>query len=256
MNLQYSNHDLSTANALFERHLVSCGFPQASTVLYVDGPSPEEKRRTRESRDKKRADALSKAEASISGMEKIFRDGGRLRKTHFKKLLKHLNASFVWSMGSRKGLAQFLKELGWSVVECVSEADIAIATDCTAHDVVVTGDSDSLVYSSIETVWKPSGQGRYLVYEIPTLLKHLEISRTALTVLGVVCCNDYSSNLTRLGVSTNFKIIMFLEKDVTFTDPSTMIEAYLNHKDVASKHPREDQFDAALKIFVRQEFST
>lgn len=179
----------------------------------MDGPSPQEKHRTREFRDRKRADALAKAEASISSMEDIFRSGGRLRKPHFKKLAKHLNASFVWSMDSRRALAQLLQELGWSVVECASEADIAIASDCETHDVVISGDSDSLVYSSIETIWRPLGRGRYLVYDVPKLLKHLEISRTALTVLGIVCRNDYSSNISRLGVSTNFEIILSLEKD-------------------------------------------
>ncbi|KAK5823077.1 hypothetical protein F5H01DRAFT_129602 [Linnemannia elongata] len=252
----YSNHDSSTANTIVAQHLASCGFPQASAVLYVDGPSPEEKRRTRDLRDMKRADALAKAEASINDMENIFRSGGRLRKPHFRKLAKHLNASFVWLMDSRRALAQFLQGLGWSVVECVSEADIAIASDCGAHDVVITGDSDSLVYSSIETIWRPLGRGRYLVYDMPTVLRHLEISRTALTVLGVVCRNDYSSNISRLGVSTNFKIILSLEKDVTFTDPSAMIGVYLTHKDVACKYPKQDQFDAALKIFVLQEFTT
>ncbi|KAF8923561.1 hypothetical protein BGZ47_004674, partial [Haplosporangium gracile] len=179
----YSNHDLSTANTIIAQHLLSCGLPQASTVLYVDGPSPEEKRRTREFRDRKRADALAKAEASISEMENIFRSGGRLRKPHFKKLAKHLHASFVWSMDSRRALAQLLQELGWSVVECVSEADTAIASDCGAHDIAISGDSDSLIYSSIETIWRPLKRGQYLVYDVPKLLKHLEISRTALTVL-------------------------------------------------------------------------
>ncbi|KAG0366054.1 hypothetical protein BGX24_003860, partial [Mortierella sp. AD032] len=251
----YVNHDLSTANTMVAQHLVSCGLPQASTVLYVDGQSPEEKRRTREFRDRKRADALAKAVASISDMENIFRSGGRLRKPHFKKLTKHLNASFVWSMASRRALAQHLQGLGWSVVECDSEADIAIASDCGAHDVAVSRDSDSLVYSSIVTILRPLGRGRYLMYDVPKLLKHLEISRTALTVLGIVCRNDYSSNMSRLGVSTNFKIILSLEKDVTFVHPSTMIGAYLAHKDVACKYPGQNQFDAPLKIFVRLEFS-
>lgn len=35
-----------------------------------------------------------------------------------------------------------------------------------------------------------------------------------------------------------------------------MIGAYLTHEDVACKNPSQNQFDAALKIFVRQEFST
>lgn len=43
---------------------------------------------------------------------------------------------------------------------------------------------------------------------------------------------------------------------VTFTDPSAMIGVYLTHKDVACKYPKQDQFDAALKIFVLQEFTT
>jgi len=108
-------------------------------------------------------------------------------------------------MNSRRALVQFFQELGWGVVECASEADIAITSNCGAHDVLISGDSDSLVYSSIETVWRPLRQSRYLVYDIPNLPKLLEISRTTLTVLGVECLNDYSCNISRLGVKDHFQ---------------------------------------------------
>lgn len=147
----------------------------------------------------------------MSDMENIFRRGGRLRKSHFRKLIKHIDGSFYWSRDARRSLSQFLHDQGWNVVECPSEADIAIAKDCTANDIVISGDSDSLVYASIRTIWRPLARGGYLVYDVQVLLKQLEMSRAALTVLGIVCRNDYSSNITRMGVTTNYSIIQPLD---------------------------------------------
>ncbi|KAG0020648.1 hypothetical protein BGZ81_009264, partial [Podila clonocystis] len=184
-------------------------------------------------------------------MEEIFRQGGRLRKPHFRKLLKHIDGSFYWSLDSRRSLAQFLQAQGWNIVECPSEADIMIAKDCTAKDVVISGDSDSLIYASIKTIWRPLARGRYLAYDVQMLLKQLEMSRAGLTVLGIVSRNDYSTNLTRMGVSTNYSII----QPFGDADPDTILQAYLDHGEVASKHASKTHFDAALKIFVRQQFT-
>ncbi|KFH63191.1 hypothetical protein MVEG_11226 [Podila verticillata NRRL 6337] len=247
----YNNHDLTTANIIFERHLSSCQLPKSSTFLYVDGPSPEEKRHTQELREARRVHALERAEACMSDMEDIFGRGGRLRKSHFRKLIKHIDGSFYWSLDARRSLSQFLRDQGWNIVECPSEADIAIAKDCTANDIVISGDSDSLIYASIRTIWRPLARGGYLVYDVQVLLKQLEMSRAALTVLGIVCRNDYSSNITRMGVSTNYSIIQPLND----TDPGAILQAYMAHEEVACKHPSKTHFNAAYTIFVLQEFT-
>jgi len=84
-------------------------------------------------------------------------------------------------------LTQYLWDKGWKVIKCPSEADITIAINCTTSNIVITGDSDSLIHSSVHTIWKPLARGSYLVYDVPRLLQQLELSRTGLTVLGIIC---------------------------------------------------------------------
>ncbi|KAF9933842.1 hypothetical protein FBU30_004238 [Linnemannia zychae] len=221
----YANHDLLKANTIVARHLAASGISRASAVFYIDGPSPKEKQKTREFRDEKRRAALAKATTLISDMEDIFQRGGKLQITYFRKLAKHINASFMLSMDSRRALAHFLREHGWTVIECEPEADIAIARDCRDIDIVVSADSDILNYKSIKTIWRPMGRSGFRIYNVSKLLKCLEISRTAFTTLVVVCRNDYSLNVRRLGVSSNYKIILSLDKEeFTAADSATFLQ--------------------------------
>jgi hypothetical protein len=209
--------DPPTCNIIFERHLVSCKIPKESSILYIDGASPEEKRETRLTREAKRAIALQKAQTSIGTMEGQVRSGRGVRKQDFNKLTKHIRAAFYWSPESRASLKAYLVKQGWNLAECPSEADIAIADDCQLNDIVVSADSDMLLYDSVRTIWRPLSKGRFLVYQVLDLLKHLGISRQKLTVLGIVSKNDYTANLSRMGVATNFKIIKSLEETGTCT---------------------------------------
>lgn len=69
-----------------------------------------------------------------------------------------------------------------------------------------------LIYNTIQTVWRPLSRGRFLTYSLAEVLGQLGISRVQLTLLGVVSKNDYTSNLTRLGIASNYEIIKSLEK--------------------------------------------
>ncbi|KAF9081596.1 hypothetical protein BGX29_004390 [Mortierella sp. GBA35] len=227
----YTYHDLSTAHTIFEQHLFARRIPKLTSVLYLDGPSPAEKRTTRELREAKRTTALQKALECINNMEERFNTGRRLRKRHFDQLYKHINAAFYWPLESRVALAQYLRANGWNVVVCESEADVAIAEDCEPGDIVISGDSDMVVYSSVGTIWRPISGGKFLVCEIADVLKHMELSRAQLTTLGVVSKNDYTSNLPRMGVATNYKIIKSLEE----SDVETMVQRYLDHPDLVKK---------------------
>jgi len=211
--LTSTSHDPSISNIIFERHLISCRIPKNSSILYIDGASPEEKRETRLAREAKRALALQKAQTFIGTMEDQVLSRRGVRKQDFNKLAKHIRAAFYWSPESRASMKAYLVEQGWSVAECPSEADIAIAVDCQPADVVVSADSDMLLYDSIRTIWRPLSRGRFLVYEVPDLLNYLGISRQKLTVLGIVSKNDYTTNLSRMGVATNFKIVKSLKDE-------------------------------------------
>ncbi|KAF9940994.1 hypothetical protein BGZ67_006232 [Mortierella alpina] len=53
----------------------------------------------------------------------------RLRKWHF-----------VAYLPARQSFAQYLKARGWMVVECETEADLSIGSDCQSGDIAVTRD--------------------------------------------------------------------------------------------------------------------
>lgn len=131
----------------------------------------------------------------------------RIRKRHFTDIRKNLTLSFYWTLESRSAFAEYMRDRQWNVVECPFEADPKIATDCPPGDIVVTRDSDALVYGSIETIWSPISKGRLLAYNVPDVLTTLSLTRDQLTVLGIVSKNDYGPNINSLGSATNFKLV-------------------------------------------------
>ena len=201
----FINSDTAVACMKFERHLVSCRFLKASTILHLDGPSPAEKDATNKERQAKRAKALIKADNVLNKMEEAIHDQqGRLRRQEFKTLNKAIVESFYLTQELRQALVQHLHTNGWNICNCCFEADTCIGEKCRQDDIVVTRDSDSLIYSNISTIWRPS-RGGYLVYSIPQVLLQLRISRAGLTALGVVSQNDYGKGIHNLGVKTNLK---------------------------------------------------
>jgi hypothetical protein len=131
----------------------------------------------------------------------------RVRKQQFVTIKTLLRKAFYWSPDARRGLAQYLRSKGWTVIECATEADLKIASDCKAGDIVISSDSDMLLYKNVTTIWRPISRQRFLVYRIPDILATLGVSRTQFTVLGLVSHNDYNRNIYGLGCSTNFSII-------------------------------------------------
>ncbi|KAF8926966.1 hypothetical protein BGZ47_002433 [Haplosporangium gracile] len=191
------------------------------------------------------------------------RVGGRrrVRKRDFTKLNKLISAAFYWTRDARASLAIYLCEQGWTVVECRSEADIAIAIDSRPQDIVVSGHSDMLIYATVHTIWRPISRGKYLVYHLPKVLSYLGVSRLGLTVLGIVCKNDYTPNLTRMGLSTNIKILKSLEEGkaagaepVAVANVETMVKRYLTHPEVVRRNPVATHLDAAVRVFAGRQF--
>ncbi|KAI7825697.1 hypothetical protein BC939DRAFT_123916 [Gamsiella multidivaricata] len=254
----FLNPDTTVACINFERHLIACQFPKATTILHMDGPSPAEKNATNEDRQSKRTKALSKTNKLLTNMEETLENNRKLRKQQFKSVNKAIVDSFYFNHDLRQALVQHLVTNGWNVCRCRSEADTCIGSICQQQDIIITRDSDSLIYSNITTIWRPFSRNRYLVYNIPELLRHLQLSRAGLTTLGVVTQNDYGKGIHKLGVKTNFMIILALEKDVPSTAASVqgLVQAYLVHTTISSKHPTEGLFDSAIRIFTVQQCTT
>ncbi|KAF9536884.1 hypothetical protein EC957_009495 [Mortierella hygrophila] len=148
-------NDPSTFPQAIERHFISCELPKETSVLYLDGISPVEKQHTNASRQDKRNTALAEAEDCIRNMEKSLEGGHSPRKPTFKKLENKLRGAFYFSQDSRMVLATYLRGQGWSLPEIASEADVTIARDFKADDIVVSQDSDMAAYENVETIWRP-----------------------------------------------------------------------------------------------------
>ncbi|KAF9131356.1 hypothetical protein BG015_003870, partial [Linnemannia schmuckeri] len=165
-------------------------------------------------RQNKRSTALAGAEDCIRDMEKSLEGGHNPRKLTFKELEKKLRDAFYLGQGSRMALVTYLHGEDWILPEVASEADVAIARDFKPDDVVVSGDSDMVAYENVETIWWPLSQRRLPKYEMAVVSKHhLQLSHVQLTVLCCVSKNDYSTNLNRMGIKTNYGIIKTITDD-------------------------------------------
>jgi hypothetical protein len=141
----YSNHDDDEAQRIFLHGLEKLFVP-TTCVLYFDGERAEEKSRVHAQRDQTRKSALAKATTHIQQLEARIDMEQRVPRQLHIDIRKSLDQCFVWTPISRQGLCAFLRSKGWTVKVCITEADIGIALDCTAKDVIVSRDSDMLAY--------------------------------------------------------------------------------------------------------------
>ncbi|KAI7832492.1 hypothetical protein BC939DRAFT_105257 [Gamsiella multidivaricata] len=155
--------------------------------------------------------ALKLVESDIDVLKVRVKEKLRVRKQLFFRLKKNLAKGFYWTFEARQAFAAYLQQRGWSVEVCPTEADLKIAQDCLPGDVVLSRDSDMLLYQHISIIWRPISRGRILAYNVPDVLTTLGINRTQLIVLGVVSSNDYNANVPSLGCVTNFSIIKQLK---------------------------------------------
>ncbi|KAF9271079.1 hypothetical protein BGZ68_004282, partial [Mortierella alpina] len=166
-----------------------------------------EKASTSADRQEKRRTNLELAQEHLNVFETLVNANVRLRKRHFNAVSKLLLNAFYWDLAARRSFAEYLRARDWNVVECRTEADLAIGNDCRPGDIVLTRDSDLLIYPEVACIWRPISRGRLLEYHVGDVLASLKITRAQLTVLGVVSRNDYTKNVEGLGSKTNFSIV-------------------------------------------------
>ncbi|KAK3831089.1 MAG: hypothetical protein J3R72DRAFT_248466 [Linnemannia gamsii] len=202
----YSHHPEDVAHGRLEKEISRFGSPQEMRI-FIDGDQSLEKRATALERERIRTKALDRTTTSLETLETRVATGSRLRKRHFSDVRSGLASSFYWPKEHRMGFAQYTRGKGWTVIEAETEADVAIAVQAQADDIVISADSDILAYETIKTLWRPVSGGQVLVYSIPALLQSLGITRTQLTALAVVSRNYYNRNIASLGPATNYGII-------------------------------------------------
>ncbi|KAG0319327.1 hypothetical protein BGZ99_005147 [Dissophora globulifera] len=172
----------------------------------------------------------------------------RLRKTHLNKPQKLLKKAFHWNLEDREGFYQHMINRGWTIKLCPTEADIAIAADCQPEDIVVSIDSDLIIYRTVRTLWRPVGykQQTFRVYDKDSILDALNLTDAQLLTLGIVSRNDYGNNVPSLGIATNCKLV----KDLSDRGVTDMVAAYLQDDRVIRKNTGREAFSNALKVFA------
>lgn len=221
-----ASHSLEAAHSVVEKRIKKLVKNRTTAVLYFDGAPALEKQHTHRQRQELRTKALDNTNKAVDNFVERVNNNQRIRKQHFITINKNLATAFRWDPVAKQSLIAYLRERGWDVVECPTEADTKIAEDCHPGDVVISSDSDSLVYRNISVVWRPISGGRFLVYNIDEVLSTLGLNRNQLTVLGIVSYNDYNKNIYGLGCATNYGIIKgFTEEGISIT-LSTLLRIY------------------------------
>ncbi|KAF9949368.1 hypothetical protein BGZ72_008850 [Mortierella alpina] len=149
-------------------------------------------------------------------------------------------------MDARRAFADYMTKHGWVVVNCTTEADLAIVQACLPTDIVLSRDSDMIYYASIRTIWRPISKGRVLVYDVREVMATLGLNQAQFTVLGMVSRNDYNRNIPSLGSATNYTIV----KELKEQDPIALLGSYLRHGRVVLKNTNQETFAASRSVFL------
>ncbi|KAI8599824.1 hypothetical protein EDD21DRAFT_416424 [Dissophora ornata] len=244
----YSNQNLTqdVAHRILEDDIKRFG-NTLNMSLYVDGPQAVEKENTAKTREETRHKALVRTERSINTFEERLNSGMRIRKRHFTDVKAGFVSSFYWSLASRMEFVNYMRQRGWTVFICRTEADLAIAIDVHDTDIIISKDSDMMAYQSVKTLWRPVSNNLILVYKIPDVLATLGISRMQLTALAVVSRNDYHKNIHSLGAATNFDVI---KKIGSRPGAREIVAAYLTHGKVMAKNTDGETFENSIRVFI------
>lgn len=222
----YFVYDETKAQSIIEATIRKNAVPSKS-VLYVDGQPSKEKRATSIRRQEIRHKAAGQAALDLFRLEESVSAKQKMRKQAYWTAKKNLDKAFTWSSVAKQRLVEFLRSKGWSVVECEAEADVMIARQTNPGDVVISRDSDMMFYSKVETLWRPLSNNKILVYNIPDVLETLQIHRSQWVALGVVSKNDYTANITSLGMHSNYGIIKNLKGEGSYSmEAAGMLCAY------------------------------
>ncbi|KAF9344173.1 hypothetical protein BGX34_005936 [Mortierella sp. NVP85] len=201
----YSKHPSEAAHHIMEQKLLKVGSKEGLWV-YLDGSPSKEKESTHAQREQKRMDNGRRGQQLLEDLRARIEDGQNVSKPMFKDVEKAIGGTFYWSLESRAEFVAYLHQQGWKhIVEAATEADLAIAKDCQPNDIVISRDSDLLIYPSVTKVFRPISKGRYLQYDVQELTAVLGMNRIQFTVLGIVSRNDYTSNIPSLGAKRTSK---------------------------------------------------
>ncbi|KAF8946092.1 hypothetical protein BGZ46_005874, partial [Entomortierella lignicola] len=118
----YSRNAPDNAHTILEQHLLRFG-SKANLVLYIDGGPCLEKQETAKHRKESRDKASNKCSESMNKLESIIKNNIKPRKRHFTDIRTSLAATFYWSSEDRQSFITYMRQAGWTVRICQTEAD-------------------------------------------------------------------------------------------------------------------------------------
>ncbi|KAG0212653.1 hypothetical protein BGX28_005849 [Mortierella sp. GBA30] len=135
-------------------------------------------------------------------------------------------------------ITEEFEEAGWSVCRCRGETD-----HCIGRVTVVSTDSDYLFSGATVLLREdPKDHAKYRAYVMEDVLRSLGLTAAAWRVLAIVSGNDYSKNLDKVGIITNYSTLVTI--DVLPDMNSTQIRLYC-----ASHANDEDEIYAVMARF-------
>jgi hypothetical protein len=174
-------------------------------VLHVDGRASEQKRLEHQRRNKTLKKSLDKLQNQVSNTKRGSRQHFRSCRTLYRLPRDILDQDV---------LSVLQDDLGWNIHHCLYQADTCLARVCQdATDpnsiIIVTSDSDLIVYEAVKDVMMPVGKSCDL-HRVgkANLLEHLDLPSDQHFLLAcIVTTNDYIQNIPYFGLLTNCEII-------------------------------------------------
>lgn len=198
--------------------------------MHFDGSPSIQKSREREHRTQ----VLNKSIATIS------MDIDQIRGTRKKaasRLYRRCKNAYRPPPSVWKEIMDELRRYGWDVHECPHQADTHVGVLCSDlsesdNVVVVTRDSDLMVYEGVWNVVMPVGRSHELTsFSKTELLSSLDLpSDRHLLVTAIVTKNDYFEGIPSIGIQRNLDVVRTLDiESGPRTDCITKaVDLYLN----------------------------
>lgn len=138
----------------------------------------------------------------------------------WRKAKSIIRRSYVFTSESKRLMVAALREVGFQVSVATGEADLHAAR-LQGPVNIISSDSDSLFHRSTDLWIIPRIRGSKdkttmygCVVAKVDVIKNLELSNDALTVLAIVSGNDYVDNIWGVGIRSSHKLLQTIEAEV------------------------------------------
>ncbi|KAK3812839.1 MAG: hypothetical protein J3Q66DRAFT_412181 [Benniella sp.] len=179
-------------------------------IIHCDGPTPS---RQKSGERLRRQEYLAKKLRELSlQVDKI-----SINKRSLTAVYNKCKSLYRAPEAAISEILDELSNLDWKVCRCQYQADSHIAGLCRDDPdaVIITKDSDFIVYENTESVIMPIGRGHRLTrFDMADVMTALKLpSARHLLLASILSKNDYSSPVPWFGIHKNAEVVRELEID-------------------------------------------